>query len=166
MTVRDHDLKLATRLAAPLLARLTAMAMAVAAHAGASDGEAHHADVEFGYQIAQSSEVGDMAQATEAGADDAGFLTLLGFMEGHLRAGIELYRQGAADMAKTHMKHRAMNSTSTSNPRWRRAASMASLTLLAARRFPGAPPACNQCPTEGHIVYRQIALHSGTQIPV
>ena len=102
---RDHDLKLATRLAASGLAGLTAIAMAVAAQADAPDGE-HHVDMAGSvYQIAQNSEAGDMAEASEVDADDAAFLTLLGLVEGHLRAGIELYRQGASDMAKTHMKH-------------------------------------------------------------
>jgi hypothetical protein len=105
---RDHDPKLPARLAAAGFAGLTAIAMAVAAHADAPDGAAHHADIESGYQIAQTSEAGEggeIAEASEASADDAAFLTLLGLVEGHLRAGIELYRQGAADMAKTHMKH-------------------------------------------------------------
>ncbi|HEY7765651.1 MAG TPA: hypothetical protein VIB38_11730, partial [Aestuariivirgaceae bacterium] len=43
--------------------------------------------------------------AASMGGDDVRYLTLLGLVEGHLRAGLELYRQGAADMARTHMKH-------------------------------------------------------------
>jgi hypothetical protein len=95
----DRDLTLATRLAAAGFTGLIALALAVPAHAGQGTG---HAD---SWQVAQSGEAGAVAEASEAGADDAAFLTLLGLVEGHLRAGIELYRQGAADMAKTHMKH-------------------------------------------------------------
>ena len=37
--------------------------------------------------------------------DDAAYLAALGFIEGHLRAGVALYEAGLADMAITHMKH-------------------------------------------------------------
>ncbi|GAD54152.1 hypothetical protein [Limimaricola cinnabarinus] len=36
---------------------------------------------------------------------DVAYLTDLGLIEGHLRAGITLYRDGHADLAATHMKH-------------------------------------------------------------
>jgi len=58
-----------------------------------------------GFQLAQGGEGGEGGEQGTGGSGDADFLTLLGLVEGHLRAGMELYRQGAADMAKTHMKH-------------------------------------------------------------
>lgn len=107
----DQKLKLWTRLGTASVAGLAAASMSVAAHAEAAAGASNTADKsESRYHIAQGGEGGEggeMAAASDAGADDAGFLTLLGLVEGHLRAGIELYRQGAADMAKTHMKHPA-----------------------------------------------------------
>lgn len=44
--------------------------------------------------------VGDAATA-----DDAAYLTQLGLIRGHLRVGMELYREGRYDHAKRHMKH-------------------------------------------------------------
>jgi len=38
-------------------------------------------------------------------ATEEGYLAALAYIEGHLRAGIALYRVGAARMAETHMKH-------------------------------------------------------------
>jgi hypothetical protein len=58
----------------------------------------------------KSSEGGEGGEGGEAGAarpgdEDAAFLADLAYVEGHLRAGVALYEAGAADMAKTHMKH-------------------------------------------------------------
>lgn len=47
---------------------------------------------------------GDETGATPA-TDDAAYLTQLALIRGHLDVGVELYRQGAAAAAKTHMKH-------------------------------------------------------------
>lgn len=48
---------------------------------------------------------GGEAGAVAAAPEDAGYLAALGFVEGHLRAGLALYTEGRADMAITHMKH-------------------------------------------------------------
>jgi len=60
-------------------------------------------------QLAASSQGGEGGEggegAARAGNEDAEFLADLGYVEGHLRAGIALYEAGATDMAKTHMKH-------------------------------------------------------------
>ncbi len=61
--------------------------------------------------LAQASgEAGESGEGGESGgieqhSDTVALLTGLSLIEGHLRAGIALYRAGAADMAKTHMKH-------------------------------------------------------------
>ncbi|MDI3338726.1 hypothetical protein QKW60_20125 [Defluviimonas aestuarii] len=58
----------------------------------------------------ESGEAGEGGEGGEAGhAEDIDaaveFLTDLGLIEGHLRAGIALYQAGLADQAITHMKH-------------------------------------------------------------
>ncbi|OYX44966.1 MAG: hypothetical protein B7Z02_02700 [Rhodobacterales bacterium 32-67-9] len=60
--------------------------------------------------LAQATEGGEGGEGGEAGASAGGdevveFLTDLGLIEGHLRAGVALYRAGLADQAATHMKH-------------------------------------------------------------
>lgn len=61
--------------------------------------------------LVQSTEAGEGGEAGEAGAAAASgdavveFLTDLGLIEGHLRAGVALYRAGRTDEAATHMKH-------------------------------------------------------------
>lgn len=59
--------------------------------------------------LAQSTEGGEGGEGGEAGAiqgdDSVALLTGLGLIEGHLRAGIALYKEGEVDQAKTHMKH-------------------------------------------------------------
>lgn len=59
---------------------------------------------------ANQTEGGEGGEGGETGAAEderpaVGFLTELALIEGHLRAGIELYREGRADLAITHMKH-------------------------------------------------------------
>lgn len=70
-------------------------------------------------QAAESGEAGESGEhvkrtesgeAGESGAEshaesDADFLADIGYIKGHLLAGYTLYKQGEADMAKTHMKH-------------------------------------------------------------
>jgi hypothetical protein len=85
--------KLRLRLAAAGIAALAAASLCLAQAPSAS---ASGLEAETG---------GEKAATSEALADDAQFLTLLGLVEGHLRVGIELYRQGALEMAKSHMKH-------------------------------------------------------------
>ena len=41
----------------------------------------------------------------DAAPDDATYLAALGFMEGHLAAGVALYRAGETTLAKTHTQH-------------------------------------------------------------
>ena len=56
---------------------------------------------------------GEAGEAGEAGGeqgldlatDNAAFTAILGEVEGHLRAANELYKLGAVDLAKTHVKH-------------------------------------------------------------
>ncbi|MCG6885413.1 MAG: hypothetical protein LJE62_16815, partial [Silicimonas sp.] len=51
----------------------------------------------------EGGEGGELMVSAGYGAADV--LTDLGLIEGHLRAGMELYRAGMGDMAATHMKH-------------------------------------------------------------
>jgi hypothetical protein len=53
----------------------------------------------------EGSEGGEGGEGAAARDGDAEFLAALGFIEGHLRAGIALYEAGEAHMAGTHMKH-------------------------------------------------------------
>lgn len=58
--------------------------------------------------LARATEGGEGGEAGEAGAAAGGdevvdFLTDLGLLEGHLRAGVALYRDGRADQAAPHM---------------------------------------------------------------
>lgn len=60
--------------------------------------------------LAQATEGGEGGEGGEAGTQASGdevveFLTDLGLIEGHLRAGVALYRAGLADQAASHMKH-------------------------------------------------------------
>jgi hypothetical protein len=61
------------------------------------------------FQLADTGEGGGEGEGAAAGGtnDDVTFATMLGLVEGHMRAGTALYRAGEADMAKTHMKHPA-----------------------------------------------------------
>lgn len=113
----DRKLKLWTRLGTAGVAGFTAASLSLA-HADEAGGADSNPDTpETRYLVAQGGEGGEGGEGSEGGeggerglasdpgANDAAFLTLLGLVEGHLRAGIELYRDDAADMAKTHMKH-------------------------------------------------------------
>lgn len=55
----------------------------------------------------EGSEVrtGGEGEGGSRGPTEAGFLTSVAFMEGHLRAGMKLYRSGDLEAAKTHMGH-------------------------------------------------------------
>lgn len=105
----ENRMNLWTRLGATSVAGIAAASMTLAAQPEGSASGAPTADDNASvYLIAQGGEGGEggeKAAAANSGEDDADFLTLLGLVEGHLRAGTELYRQGEADMAKTHMKH-------------------------------------------------------------
>lgn len=98
----------------------TMTAIGAAASAGAGDLR-QNADT-LPMKLAQASESGEAGEsgehaksaesgeAGESGAEshaesDADFLADIGFIKGHLLAGYTLYKQGQADMAKTHMKH-------------------------------------------------------------
>ncbi len=48
---------------------------------------------------------GEGSSAAISATDDIAYLTQLGLMRGHLLVGLELYRAGALDQARTHMKH-------------------------------------------------------------
>ena len=60
-----------------------------------------------------AANAGEAGEAGESGGqqdmdlavDDANFIAILGEVEGHLRAAYELYRLGAVDLSKTHVKH-------------------------------------------------------------
>jgi hypothetical protein len=60
--------------------------------------------------LAQAAEAGEGGEGGEGGAgaskdEVVDFLKDLGLIEGHLRAGVALYRAGLADQAASHMKH-------------------------------------------------------------
>ena len=57
--------------------------------------------------LAAACGAGDPPAAADddAALDDTAYLTQLGLIRGHLRVGIELYREGRHDHAKRHMKH-------------------------------------------------------------
>jgi hypothetical protein len=55
-------------------------------------------------EAGEAGESGD-EQAIDLAVDDAAFIAILGEVEGHLRAANELYKLGAVDLAKTHVKH-------------------------------------------------------------
>lgn len=127
---RDDPMTISTKTGAPrsvrarrwiALSTVAAAGLAVGAPAAAtpladSDEAAAKARAAFSaapLQVAasdQASEGGEGGEGGEAGAarpgdEDAQFLADLAFVEGHLRAGVALYEAGAAEMAKTHMKH-------------------------------------------------------------
>ncbi len=68
-----------------------------------------------GCQTAPTTPADDHDQPSQTGAadpaapdlarDDMAYLTQLFLTKGHLRVGVELYRQGAFDLADVHMKH-------------------------------------------------------------
>ena len=64
----------------------------------------YHADGEGEGQVGVIAE-GEGEGATSGLETDVAFLTGLGFMEGHLRAGLALYEAGDLVAAKTHMGH-------------------------------------------------------------
>lgn len=69
---------------------------------------ADHSQHQMGQIIlAQATEGGEGGEsgATATLSSDAAYLANLGFIEGHLRSGTTLYRDGEAEMAITHMKH-------------------------------------------------------------
>jgi len=53
----------------------------------------------------EGGEGGEGGEGAAAREGDAEFLAALGYIEGHLRAGIALYEAGEGHMAGTHMKH-------------------------------------------------------------
>jgi hypothetical protein len=50
-------------------------------------------------------EGGEGGDSASLATDDAAYLTRLGLVRGHLDVGVDLYREGAAEAAITHMKH-------------------------------------------------------------
>ena len=60
---------------------------------------------EEGGEGGEGGEAGDGAAESRLVESDSAYLTQLGLMRGHLTIGVELYRQGAAAAAATHMKH-------------------------------------------------------------
>ncbi len=48
---------------------------------------------------------GGEAASADLATDDVAYLSQLGLVRGHLLVGVELYKEGAAEMAVTHMKH-------------------------------------------------------------
>lgn len=69
-----------------------------------SDGEGEGETKAVGKK-ASSGEGGEGEGGSATGATEADFLASLGFMEGHLRAGMKLYDVGDLEAAKTHMGH-------------------------------------------------------------
>ncbi len=103
----SSSFKLWTRLGTASVAGLAAASMSLAAVPSALAGGA----VAGSLNLAQGEggEGGEAAQiAKQGGSDDVNFLTLLGLVEGHIRVGTALYDRGAADMAKVHISHPAM----------------------------------------------------------
>lgn len=86
---------------------LAGAALGLAAPAAlAADLHRAHASAPEKLWLAQSTEGGEGGEAGAVkGEDSVALLTGLGLIEGHLRAGVALYKQGEADQAKTHMKH-------------------------------------------------------------
>lgn len=87
-----------------------ALGIAVAGPAAASGGNGGTAAGPEKLWLAQATEGGEGGEGGEAGAAAGGdevvdFLMDLGLIEGHLRAGVALYRAGLADQAASHMKH-------------------------------------------------------------
>ncbi|MEI4232416.1 hypothetical protein [Roseovarius sp. D22-M7] len=98
----------ARRMTGGLAALVTAGAV-TAGHAGAAS-DTQPADDPI--RLAQASGEGEASAGGEgegegsAGlAPETAFLSALGFMEGHLRAGLALYEAGDLEAAKTHMGH-------------------------------------------------------------
>jgi hypothetical protein len=56
-------------------------------------------------QGGEGGEGGEKGSAASLAKDDAAYLTHLGLVRGHLDNGVDRYRKGAQDAAKTHMKH-------------------------------------------------------------
>jgi hypothetical protein len=85
---------------------ITAGLVAVSVQAGAATPHQHENGKLI--QLAQSGEGGEGGEGGAAAAGgDAGFLALLGYVEGHMRVGTALYSMGEVEHAKTHMKHPA-----------------------------------------------------------
>lgn len=72
--------------------------LAQAAESGEAGESGEHA------KSSESGEAGESGSESKA-ESDADFLADIGFIKGHLLAGYTLYKQGEADIAKTHMKH-------------------------------------------------------------
>jgi len=53
----------------------------------------------------EGGEGGERGTGAQLATNDAAYLTQLGLVRGHLNVGFDLYRKGAVDAAKTHMKH-------------------------------------------------------------
>lgn len=84
-----------------------ALGLAVAGPAAASVGIGGAAAGPEELWLAQATEGGEAGEAgaTAGGDEVVDFLMDLGLIEGHLRAGVALYRAGLADQAASHMKH-------------------------------------------------------------
>ncbi len=99
------------------LALATAIGGLAATGASAETAHANHAaHADHGAETLwlAAGEGGEGGEGGEAGGDsaemsvkdmDAAYLTALSLIEGHLRSGIALYRDGQTEMAQTHMKH-------------------------------------------------------------
>jgi hypothetical protein len=59
------------------------------------------------YLAAASGEAGESGKATPSADDQPEFIADLALVEGHMRVGLELYKQGKGDFAMVHMKHPA-----------------------------------------------------------
>ena len=74
--------------------------------AAAGEGEGESASSEGEGEGATSEGEGGEGEGEGArGATEADFLAALGFMEGHIRAGMQLYETGDLEAARTHMGH-------------------------------------------------------------
>ncbi len=88
-----------------------ALSGAVAGESAAFDIAAHHLS---GKPITLAQASGEGGEGGESGGGSGvkevghiSYLTNLGLVEGHMRAGIELYKKGDSSAARTHMKHPA-----------------------------------------------------------
>lgn len=57
------------------------------------------------FQAGEGDEGGEGGQKVDLATNDAAYLAHLGLLRGHLWVGMQLYRDGHIEMAKTHMKH-------------------------------------------------------------
>jgi hypothetical protein len=73
--------------------------------AKAGAGTSSLVQIAAGHEGGEGGEGGEGAKSANPDIDDAGYLTQLGLMRGHLEVGMELYRQGERKAAEPHMKH-------------------------------------------------------------